>query len=68
MIIVGHHDLGEPTPRPGYVLNLAEWDSCCCGTPRCDGALAERLKAWGVDPAEVTEYRSTVPLGAVDRE
>jgi hypothetical protein len=68
MIIMGHRDLGEPTPRPGYALNLAEFDSCCCGTPGCDGGLAERLKAWGIDPAEVSEVRGTFPLGAVDCE
>lgn len=63
MVLVGHMDLGEPTPRPGFVLDL-DGESCCCGTEGCDGGLAE----WGIDPAEVTEHRGRIPLGAVDCE
>lgn len=60
MVLMGHRDLGEPTPRPGYVLHL---DTCCCGVPGCDGGLGERLEAWGIDPAEVTRHEGTIPLG-----
>lgn len=61
MVLVGHRDLGEPTPRPGYVLHL---DDCCCGVPGCDGGLGERLAADGIDPADVTRYQATIPLEA----
>jgi hypothetical protein len=59
--ITGHVDLADPHPRPGY--ELVAPSTCCCGREHCDGGLADRLAAWGIDPAEVTEYRGTIPLG-----
>jgi hypothetical protein len=52
-------------PSLGFPVPCRE---CCCGVEGCDGGLAERLAEWGIDPAEVTEVRGTIPLGAVDCE
>lgn len=46
-------------PSPGFPVR----EDCCCGTEDCDGGLGERLRAGGIDPAEVVGYRGTVPLG-----
>lgn len=43
---------GFPVPEP-----------CCCGDEGCDGGLSERLAEWGINPADVTEVRGTIPLG-----
>jgi hypothetical protein len=51
--ITGHADLKGPVA----------WPACCCGKEGCDGGLAERLEAWGIDPAEVTSHQGTIALG-----
>jgi hypothetical protein len=54
----GHLDLETALGfRVGSVENLADW--YCCGVEGCDGGLGER----GIDPAELTSYTATIPLG-----
>jgi hypothetical protein len=42
-------------------------EPCCCGKPGCDGGLAERLAADGIDPAEITRHSGTIALGGDPR-
>lgn len=55
---LGHLDLETaPGLRVGSLENLADW--CCCGRDSCKKAPAVE----GIDPASLTSYTATIPLG-----